>query len=254
MIFPGMDPYLEDPALWSGFHNALIVYIRDHLRPQLRPRYIASIEDRVFVEGRAREILPDVFVRRGPLQRGARRAATLDADEPMVERVRAIETHEPYLEIRDTRSDLRIVTVIEVLGPSNKFAGPGRELYLTKQRQVLASQTHLVEIDLLRAGPHVLAVPESLVRARCDYHYLISVNRADNGREEHEFYPKRLPKVLIPLADDDPDAVLDLAAVVSQAYDSGSYEELIDYQGPCRPPLSASEQGWADQVLSARQE
>lgn len=51
MIFPGMDPYLEVPELWPGFHNSWIVYIRDYLRPLLRPRYIAAIEERVFVQG-----------------------------------------------------------------------------------------------------------------------------------------------------------------------------------------------------------
>ncbi|HJT32401.1 MAG TPA: DUF4058 family protein [Pirellulales bacterium] len=45
MIFPGMDPYLEDPAMWPGFHNALIVYIRDHLRPQLRPAVVTQAYD-----------------------------------------------------------------------------------------------------------------------------------------------------------------------------------------------------------------
>ena len=27
MIFSGMDPYLEDPQIWSGFHQRLIVYL-----------------------------------------------------------------------------------------------------------------------------------------------------------------------------------------------------------------------------------
>ena len=27
--FPGMDPYLEDPAYWSDFHAAFLTYWRD---------------------------------------------------------------------------------------------------------------------------------------------------------------------------------------------------------------------------------
>lgn len=258
MIFPGMDPYLEDPALWPGFHNALIVYIHDHPRPQIRPRYIASIEERVFVEGPAREVLPDVFARRRPHEQAGRRAAMLEADEPLIERVSTPEADESFIEILDMRSDLRIVTVIEALSPSNKFPGPGRDLYQTKQREVLSSDTHRVEIDLLRDGQHVLAVPESRVRARCHYDYLVSVNRAGNGREEHEFYPRRLrdrlPRVRIPLSGDDPDAVLDLPAVLTQAYDSGSYEDLLNYQLPCSPPLSASDRSWANEVIAAWQQ
>jgi hypothetical protein len=49
MIFPGMDPDLEDPQLWPGFRHALIVYLRDQLRPLLAPRYMAAIEDRVYL-------------------------------------------------------------------------------------------------------------------------------------------------------------------------------------------------------------
>jgi len=53
----------------------------------------------------------------------------------------------------------RIVTVIEFLSPSNKVPGDGQELYLQKQRELKASRTNLVEIDLTRAGERVLAVP-----------------------------------------------------------------------------------------------
>jgi hypothetical protein len=33
MIFPGMDPYLEEPLLWPDVHASFIVYLREHLRP-----------------------------------------------------------------------------------------------------------------------------------------------------------------------------------------------------------------------------
>ncbi|MGH3577865.1 MAG: DUF4058 family protein, partial [Mycobacterium sp.] len=50
--------------------------------------------------------------------------------------------------------------VIEVLSPANKAAGSeGRRLYLAKQRQLLESQTHLLEIDVLRQGEHTAAPP-----------------------------------------------------------------------------------------------
>jgi len=41
--FPGMDPYLEDPGRWHGFHNSLIAAIQLDLAPRLRPRYVARI-------------------------------------------------------------------------------------------------------------------------------------------------------------------------------------------------------------------
>jgi hypothetical protein len=45
--FPGMDPYLEHPALWPDVHNSLIVAIRDALAPQVRPRYYVAVEERI---------------------------------------------------------------------------------------------------------------------------------------------------------------------------------------------------------------
>ena len=64
MIFPGMDPYLEDPRLWPGVHNALVVYIRDQLQPCLPPHYVAALEERVFVADTPQQYVPDVQVRR----------------------------------------------------------------------------------------------------------------------------------------------------------------------------------------------
>lgn len=62
--FPGMNPYLEDPALWPGVHGRLIVAMSDdklllfetlreriyadYLSPQLRPKYFVAIEERIY--------------------------------------------------------------------------------------------------------------------------------------------------------------------------------------------------------------
>ncbi len=43
--FPGMDPYLEQPAFWSSFYSRLIVAIADVLAPQLRPHYYRPIRN-----------------------------------------------------------------------------------------------------------------------------------------------------------------------------------------------------------------
>jgi hypothetical protein len=50
MIFPGMDPYLENPAIFPGIHTRMVVYLADQIAPILRPRYIASVGERVYVE------------------------------------------------------------------------------------------------------------------------------------------------------------------------------------------------------------
>lgn len=55
------------------------------------------------------------------------------------------------LEIRQIDRD-QVVTVIEVLSPKNKRLGEGRNQYNAERRKVLESLSHLVKIDLLRAG------------------------------------------------------------------------------------------------------
>jgi hypothetical protein len=252
MIFPGMDPYLEDPQLWHGVHNSMVVYLRDHLQPQLDSRYVAAVEERVFVEGPDREIIPDTWLARtrSPAAPGV---AVLDADAPVEVQVTPLEIHESYVAILDRQSGHRVVTIIEVVSPTNKFAGPGRLSYETKQREVLGSQTHLVEIDLLRSGPHVLAVPEWAARGKGPYDYLVCINRAHGLRDRYQLHPvplqARLPRVGIPLAGGDPDVTLDLQAVLCQTYDAGRYRERIRYDRPCQPPLLPVDQAWADSII-----
>jgi hypothetical protein len=266
MIFPGMDPYLEDPRLWPGVHNSLVVRIHDQLQPLLRPRYVAALEERVYLEGPSHEVVPDVWVRRAgrpgpePVASGGRGAATavLEDDSPIVVTIPSLEVHESIIEILDLRSGQRVVTVIEVLSPSNKYAGVGKVAYLRKQREVLASDAHLVEIDLLRSGPHALAVPAELIQGQIDYDYMICVNRAVGSRGSYELYPRelraRLPRIKIPLAGDDPDVLLDLQAALDRTHEAGFYEERIDYDRPCVPPLPAEDQAWADRLISGKRD
>lgn len=258
--FPGMDPYLEDPQLWRGFHQRLIVYLADFLGPNLQPRYITAVEERVFVEGPDREIIPDVWMRSRknvqPPSSDSGGVAVLDAEAPEVVEVPPLEVAEAYLAILDRQSGQKVVTVIEVVSPTNKYEGPGRRSYLAKQKEVLSSDVHLVEIDLLRTGPHVLAVPEYAARSRGPYDQLLCVNRCAGMRARYELYPRRLrqplPRIGIPLAEPDPDVVLDLQAVFAHTYDAGSYGQRIVYTQPCRPPLAPEDQAWAEELVRGR--
>ena len=162
------------------------------------------------------------------------------------------------IEILDRHSGQRVVTVLEVLSPANKYAGPGRDSYLAKQREVLASQAHLIEVDLLRRGPHTLAVLEWIARPHASYDYLICVNRAVGLRDRFLLDPRqlrqRLPRIGVPLADGDPDVVLDVQAVIEQTYEAGSYRERLRYDQTCIPALPAEDQAWAvEQIRTAQQ-
>src|SRR5262249_30439169 len=134
MIFPGMDPYLEAPFVWPDVHSRLIVYLAEHLRPLLRPRYIAAVQTRVFIEGPDQERIPDVGVRRTPATRPASAASALLEADPAVEvQVQELEIQETYLHLLDVQTNHRVVTVLEVASPTNKYSGPGRDSYVGKQ-------------------------------------------------------------------------------------------------------------------------
>lgn len=250
MIFPGMDPYLESSQIWPGVHGRLVVYIGDYLQPILGPRYIAAVEERVFVEGPARDIIPDVLLTRTRAEYQDGAVAVAEADLAVEVLVPELDIHESYIEILDRDSGLQVVTVIEVLSPSNKYEGGGRDSYLAKQREVLDSKTHLVEIDLLRSGHHVLAVPEWRAREHGRYDYIVSVHRAVDFEHKFKLYMRtlrnRLPRVGIPLAGDDPDVALDLQEVLEKTYEAGRYRDRLRYDAPCVPPLSKEDQAWAD--------
>src|SRR5207302_2445979 len=90
--------------------------------------------------------------------------------------VPAIDTEgQSFLEIRD-RDSRELITVVELLSPSNKYAGPDREQYLAKVRALQRTSVHLVEIDLLRGGPRM----PWLDMQECDY--CVVVSRADQRR------------------------------------------------------------------------
>src|SRR5947208_2109020 len=132
--FPGMDPYLEHPVLWEGLHARLIVALANQLQPRLDPRYVTSIEERVFIEGPQRRI-PDVWVQK--VQEGGPplAVAEAEADTAVLVEVENLEIRQGRIEILDAYNDMRLVAIIELISPTNKVAGPGRESYLAKQQE-----------------------------------------------------------------------------------------------------------------------
>lgn len=254
MIFPGMDPYLEHPQLWTGVHTRMIVYLCDQLQPLIRPRYVAAIEERVYLEGSETQKVSDAWLRRTKPVRKNGKIALMEADEPLTVQVSKTEVHERYVFILDRQADEKVITVIELVSPSNKRAGPGRDSYVEKQREILHSHSHLIEIDLLRTGNHVVAVPESLARDRAgDYNYLACVNRAAGLRDKFDLYPRklteRLPRIRVPLTGNDPDVPLDVQELLERVCQDGSYDLRIRYDRPCVPPLAKAEQTWANGLI-----
>src|SRR5262247_764366 len=168
-----MDPYLEHPMLWPGVHNGLIAALQLSLAPQLRPRYYVAIEERLYITEPDQRVFvgrPDLAVVGHPeaetgLQPAPSASSVLTVQVPLPDAVR-----ETYLEVRETGTDY-VVTVLEILSPTNKRLGRGRRIYEDKRLDILATRTHLVEIDLIRAGEPMPIIGNS---STSDYHILVS--------------------------------------------------------------------------------
>ncbi len=136
----------------------------------------------------------------------------LTADTPVVVSVPPEEVRKPFIEILDLVKGGQVITVIEMLSPANKTPGEGHELYRHKQKDTLASETHLVKIDLLCQGVPTLAIPAHSLTPYRPWHYVVSFGRAGQW-EQFEVYLRtlreRLPRVVIPLRAPNRDGVLD---------------------------------------------
>lgn len=255
-----MNPYLEHPSLCEGFHSRCVVKIANLLQPMLDPRYVASVEERVFIEGLQQRI-PDVWIQKfsdttSPnVDLNANRQETI-SDAAVIVEVEYLEIHQKRIEILDSYNQMKLVTVIELLIPSNKRTGPGQQSYLRKQQEILEGDCHLVEIDLLRTGTRTLCVPEWKLDQLGDFDYVVCVNRWPQ-RTRFELYTRRLetpmPRIAIPLSPPDSDPSLDLQLVIEQVYEEARYEKRLRYDEPCVPALSPTHQQWALQLLTVLQ-
>jgi Protein of unknown function (DUF4058) len=260
--FPGMDPYLEEPARWPDMHQRLITYIADTLQPQVRPRYYARMGERVYILNPPQALYPDIILIGRPVREPKPMdigAATLEAaeaqvDTPVLLTLPPVEHREPFVEIVHAAGD-QVVTIIEVLSPANKTAGEGHRLYRRKQQEILDSPVHLIEIDLLSTGLLTVAISEEGIASLPPYRYLVSVRRAPE-RYQREVYPiplqRRLPRVGIPLREPDPDVRLDLRTILTQCYDNGGYADLVNYRQAPPVTLSSEEAAWTDGLLKGR--
>jgi hypothetical protein len=254
-----MDPYLESPLYWQDFHERFLPYAAEVLQPQLPNRYRARIGERVILEAIERAIIPDLTVVQRPTLRNSGgptpdSGVAVEMDAPTIFSAFPDDLREAYVEIID-RVGQRVITVIELLSPTNKTPGIGREQYLQKQREVLRSGTNLVEIDLLHGGAHTVAVPcTSLVRYT-PFYGLVSVWRAVQPLQCEVYFVRlqdRLPRLRIPLLLEDHDVALDLPAVFTRCYDAARYDLDLDYTQPPPVELAPADLAWLDDWLRTK--
>jgi hypothetical protein len=251
--FPGMNPYVERASVWHDFHESFMPLVRDLLTQQVLPRYFVRIDEHMYIHELPAE--PRRLIGRGDLLVPAlSQTHTAAAAEGMVlEAPSEVELPQfdteamSFLEVRD-RDHHELVTVIELLSPTNKYAGPDRDQYLAKARQLQHSRVHFVEIDLLRGGPRMpwRDMPE------CDY--CVVVSRVER-RPKAGIWPirlrERLPEIPIPLRAGDNDARIDLQQVLHRIYDAAGYAYYI-YAGAPEPALSGADAAWAQALAAPR--
>lgn len=248
--FPGMNPYLEQPDVWVDFHHRFIARCSEELDPLVGPNYFVQVEVRVYLHelsGEERRFFgradAGIATRKPPEDMSV--AVPDEADSPVQLRLPNVDTEKHSLiEIRDRR-DRRLVTVIELLSPSNKTQGPDRDDYIVKRTQYFEHGASLVEIDLRRGGVR----PGPPVLPACDYYALVAPG-PDLPRMG--FWPialrDRLPKIPVPLALPDRPVMLDLQSIVDRVYDAAGYAKYIYDESP-EPPLSPDDAGWAKKIV-----
>lgn len=256
---PGMDPYLEHPALFPGVQNGFVNYLCETLNQQLPSTYFAATANRIWVELTGRIIEPDVNLLHqsngssSPVNNAGVAVAYLTEVAPVKVTVPREEMKETYIEVYASGpAKPRLVTVIELLSRANKTPkSPGRKLYRSKQREVCRSDSHLLEIDLLRWGIHTTVVPLAQARATAgpfDYHICL---RQAKHPGEYLVFPihlgQRLPVIGIPLLPVDGKVLVDLQGVLDRAYDLGRFRQRVGYsESPPPPALSPDQAAWLD--------
>jgi hypothetical protein len=251
--FPGMNPYLEQPSIWTDFHNAFIAAARDVIAAQVDPAYFVSLDENLYIHewpvavGRADAAVVERRNRRSDASQAGTIVAAATTTRAVVSYPAVEEERVAFLEVRD-RASRRIITALELLSISNKLSGPDREQYLMKRVALLLRKVNFVEIDLLRGGPRMpnRNIPES------DYSVLVS--RPDR-RPFADYWAiglrDPLPVIPIPLQPGETDATLDLQAVLHRVYDGARYSSRI-YDGQPEPAVSPEDAEWAKQFVPAQ--
>jgi len=251
--FPGMDPYLEG-EMWQEFHDRLANQISAQLMPLLQPKYVALLS-KYFVtqepllgigaKSDDQGFYPDVHV-----SQVKEVVATYSAGTPVeaIEMITPMPAKAPILsvEIRDV-AKRRLVTAIEILSSANK-RGRGFKEYIKKRIALFKTRTHLLEIDLLRAGKRIPLLGD--LPPASYYLYLSRFTR----RPRTQVWPVQLrdclPTIPVPLLPPDPDVALDLQAAVNACFALVGYERLLDYTAPPPPPdLSPEDAAWVKTQL-----
>jgi hypothetical protein len=242
--FPGMDPYLETQGMWESFHAALVTHCAEELNQGLPEGYVAQIETRVNLISRdvpERQRIPDVLAGRetdapaSPLTSSGRVVGVVTI-EPMTIPLanREVERRERWIEI-SSLPELELVTVVEVLSPSNK-AGRGRTEYLLKRDALIDRPVSLVEVELLLGGERM---PMDGDLPPGDYFAIVARSSQRPNAQVYAWTIRQpLPPIPIPLRMPDADVMLNLGEAFDATYNRGRYGRLVRHGSPLPESLA----------------
>jgi hypothetical protein len=221
--FPGMDPYLEG-EMWVEFQHSFVHRISQQVMPLVRPKYVAFLAKRYCRE-------PIVF----------------EGSDKETRTVQPIMDDVPVLaiEIRDV-AERRLVTLIEILSPVNK-RGEGAREYAQRRLELMQTNTHLLEIDLLCQGRRIQLLQEPPPAPY--YLYLSRAQRRPYTQVWALPLSKPLPTIPVPLLPPDPDVPLDLQAAMTDCFTLVGYEDLLDYSAKPPAGLTEEEKTWVVEAL-----
>jgi Protein of unknown function (DUF4058) len=258
--FPGMDPFLESPAVWADFHNSFMTYLREAIAARLPDRYDARLEEQIRIvdvpppdSGGYR---PDLAVTR--VTDWSPQSETSVGAVAVLDPTAVVPIGEPILEeVRELRIDIyrwpgsELITTIELLSPWNK-AGDGYSDFVRKRRAMLNSHVNWVEIDLLVGGARV---PLGGPTPASDYRVVVIRATANPSAEVYAWNVRQpIRSVPIPLRQPDLSIPISLSEVFTMTYERGRLDKALRRMPAGAPaaPLSEEDRSWAVELAASR--
>lgn len=229
--FPNrVDPWAEVGRYFHQIHLGMIGSLLSQIQILLLPLgYEAGRETSLFIlEGRE----PDLYIKHEQtLQTSTNWDYRTAAEAIRAEAGVAVEISLPEqdaIHVRDIETG-KLITVVEIVSPSNKTSQPDIEAYRSRRDNVIRQGVNVVEIDATRSVKRLLQ--DVLTRAYA-YHVAVYLP-GQTGRLIGINYAEPLKRVALPLRgevipmelQDAYDAAYRQASIAGQIYSDGGYTE-----------------------------
>ena len=139
-----------------------------------------------------------------------------------------------------------VITVVELLSPTNKRPGEGRRKYEAKRLAVLGSRTHLVEIDLIRPMSRCLSMATATTRITVSLSAaatagLRPICMASTSKIHPDLLPSTAPRRR--------GAACDCGLFAACLYDRAGYDLSVDYRRDPVPAFQGEDAAWVVTLL-----